>query len=119
MPRSVYDKVKEFPMSMPVSKPKGVGEASASMANMSFDEAQVIPFTGEHQPSLPTALLRAADVAKKKQAHSLLRYRRVSNTSAPKIIKLRNKAAFKIASASRVRGSVVYNSCIKPRCIYS
>ena len=60
MPRSIYNKVKEFPMPMSIPKPEMVREESESLAYMSFDEAQVLPFTGEHQPSLAVALLRAA-----------------------------------------------------------
>jgi hypothetical protein len=35
-------------MTMPIPKPKGVGEASADLVYMRFDEAQVLPFTGDH-----------------------------------------------------------------------
>ena len=91
------------------------------MAYMSFDEAQVLPFTGEHQPSLSDALLRAVADTKKKQARqrSQLGSARVTYSTAPNITKLKNKSSFKIASATRVRGSVVCNNCIRPRCIYS
>ena len=121
MPRSIYEKVKEFPMPMPILRPKGVGEVSEILAYMSFDEAQVLPFTDEHQPSLAAALLRAVVATKKKQAHqrSQLGSTRVTYTTAPNITKFKNKASFKIASASRVRGSVVCNNCIRPRCMYS
>ncbi len=38
---------------------------------------------------------------------------------APNIEKLKNKSCFKIGIASRVRGVVGCNNCMKPRCIYS
>ncbi len=107
-------------MPMPILKPKRVGEELGDLADMSFAKAQVLQFTGEHQPSLATALLRKDPFAKKKQAseRSKVGFSRVVNTSTPNITKLKNKADFKIASASRVRGPVVCNNCIRPRCIY-
>ena len=69
MPRSVYEKVKEFPMPMPIPKPKGMGEEVADLAYMSFAEAQLLQFTGEHQPSLAASRLRKDATTKKKQAH--------------------------------------------------
>ena len=91
------------------------------MVYMGFAEAQLLKFTGEHQPSLVAARLRKEAAAKKKQANerSQLGSSRVVQTIAQNITKLKNKTDFKIASASRVRGYVVCNNCARPRCIYS
>jgi hypothetical protein len=79
---------------------------------MSFADAQRLQFTGERQPSLAPSLLRKDIVAKKEQAleRAKLGSSRVVHTLAPNITKLKNKANFNIASASRVRGSVVCNN---------
>jgi hypothetical protein len=66
MPRSVYDKMKEFPMVMPIPKPTGLGEEFVNMVYMSFAEAHLLLFTGEQQPSFASALLRKDVDAKKK-----------------------------------------------------
>jgi hypothetical protein len=72
---------------------------------MSFAEAQLLQFTGEHQPSLATALLRKDVVAKKKQAHerSKLGSSRVVHISTPNITKLKNKAYFIFQYSQRVK----------------
>ena len=44
---------------------------------------------------------------------------RVAKSLSNNITKLKNKTAFKIDFASRVRGVVDCKSCLKPRCIYS
>ncbi len=93
-------------MPMPIPQLKRVGEASANLAYMRFDEAQVLAFPGEHQPSLVDEYLRAIVATKKKQApqSSQLGSTRLMYTTAPNITKLKNKASFRIASVSRVCG---------------
>ena len=74
-----------MPMLFP--KPKGVGEESESLADMSFDEAQVLPLNDEYQRSLEVVLLRAFVATKKMQAHqrSQLGSTRVTFTTAHNI----------------------------------
>jgi hypothetical protein len=73
---------------------------------MSFEEAQVLPFTFEHKPSHKATTLRIADVAKKRDAvaRSKLGAAREATSLSNIITKLKNKTAFKIASSGRVRG---------------
>jgi hypothetical protein len=88
---------------------------------MNFVEAHVLPFTGEHQPSLVKSAARIAAAAKRKEARivaSRLAPSRVTNTLSS-VTKLKNRSNFKIAAATRVRGVVVCNTCFRPRCIYS
>jgi hypothetical protein len=61
--------------------------------------------------------LRIAAKKKKKAATQKLAVSRCA--LAPNIEKLKNKTCFKIGIASRVRGVVGCNNCMKPRCIYS
>jgi hypothetical protein len=65
---------------------------------MSFEEAQVLPFTFEHQPSIKTTTLRIATAAKKREAiaRSELGAARVATSLSSNITKLKNKNAFKI-----------------------
>jgi len=88
---------------------------------MSFKEAQALPFTSEHQPSLKESLLRIATATKRRKAvaKSKLGAAWVATTLAYNITNLKNKSAFKIASAIRVRAVEDYNTYSKPRCIYS
>ena len=62
--RYIYDEVKEFPMRMHIPKPKGLGEELSDLVYMSFAKAQLLQFTGEHQPSLAATLLCKDVVAK-------------------------------------------------------
>ena len=119
MPPSVYNKVREFPMPMPIPKPLVMGDVD--LPYMTFAEAQVLPFTGEHQPSLVKSAARIAAAAKRKEASiaaSRLAPSRVTNTLTS-ITKLKNRSNFKMAAATRVRGVVSCNTCFRPRCIYS
>jgi hypothetical protein len=52
MPLSVYEKVMQYPMPMPIPKPIAVGDTIEDLHYMSFADAQVLPFTNAHQPSL-------------------------------------------------------------------
>ena len=45
MPQPVYDKVKQYPMPMPIPKPQVVGDTYADMHYMSFAKAQVLLYT--------------------------------------------------------------------------
>ncbi len=63
MPYSVYEKVIQYPMPMPIPKPTTVRDTSADLHYMSFTDAQVLPFTNAHQPSLAATSLRLANVA--------------------------------------------------------
>jgi membrane protein YqaA with SNARE-associated domain len=92
---------------MPILYSMGSVEAFAIMAYMGFVEAQVLPLTSEHQPFLAVTHLRTDADTKKKQAHSQLGSG-VTYIAAPGITKLRDDAAFKITSASRVRGSATH-----------
>jgi hypothetical protein len=53
---------------MPIPRPTFIGDASEDLHYMSFEEAKVLPFTFEHQPSLKATTLRIAIVAKKREA---------------------------------------------------
>jgi len=67
MPQSVYEKIMQYPMLMPIPKPTTVGDTFVDLQYMSFADAQVLPFTNAHQPSLVATTLRLVIVAKKKQ----------------------------------------------------
>ena len=117
MPPSVYNKVKEFPMKMPILKPLVLGDID--LHYMAFAEAQILPFTGEHQPSLVETAERIVVVAKRNEASivaSRLAPSRVTHTLAP-IIQLKNRSNFKTAAITIVRGVLVCNTCFRPRCI--
>jgi hypothetical protein len=47
MPQSVYNKAKEFPMPMHIPEPRVLGGAD-DLHYMTFANAQLYPFTGEH-----------------------------------------------------------------------
>ena len=53
-------------MPMPIPKPLVMGDID--LHYMTFAEAQVLPFTGEHQPSLVKSAARIATAAKSKEA---------------------------------------------------
>jgi len=52
MPQSVYVKVKQYSMPMLIPKKSSIGNTPADLHYMSFEEAQALPFTSEHQPFL-------------------------------------------------------------------
>jgi hypothetical protein len=82
-------------MPVPIPKPKVFGDTAHHFVN--FVEAQVLPFTDEHQPSFANSALRKAVAAKKKQvkiAGSRLAVSMVANALAPNITKLKNRSAF-------------------------
>ena len=87
---------------------------------MTFAESQVIPFIGEHQPSLVKSVARIVAATKRnkeaKIAASRLAPSRVTNTLTF-IMKLKDRSNFKMAAAIRVHGVVVCNTCFRPRCI--
>jgi hypothetical protein len=120
LPQSVYEEVQKYHMPMPIPKPTRIGDTVEDLHYMSFEEAQVLPFTFEQQPALKATSLRI-DAATKKEAvaRSKLGAVRVATTLSHNITKLKNKTAFKIAIAARVRGVMDCKSCLKPRCIYS
>jgi len=66
VPPSVYNKVKDFSMPMPFPKSLVMGDVDRHY--MTFAEAQVLPFTGEHQPSLVKFAARIAAASKRKEA---------------------------------------------------
>ncbi len=106
-------------MPMPIPKPFVLGDIDIHY--MTFAEAQVLPFTSEHQPSLVKSAACIACDAKRKEASiaaSRLAPSRVTSTLTS-IMKLKNRSNFKMATATRVRGVVVCNTCFRPRCIYS
>jgi hypothetical protein len=121
MPLSVYEKVLQYPMPMPIPKPTTVGDTTADLHYMSFADAQVLPFTNAHQPSLAATVARLAAAAKKKAALAASKTgaARLTSSMAYNITKLKNKTAFKIGISNRVRGVVACKDCHKPRCIYS
>jgi len=98
---------------MPIPKPTRIGDTVENLHYMSFEEAQVLPFTSKHQLSLKATSLRIATVTKRREAvaRSKLGVERSATTLSNKITKLKNKAVFKIAAAQRVRGVVDYKSC--------
>ena len=106
---------------MPMSIPKPLVFGDIDLHYMTFAEAQVVPFTGEHQPSLVKSVALIVVAAKRKEAR-IITYRlaplRVTNTSTS-IMKLRNRSNFKMAVVTRARGVVVCNTCFRPRCICS
>ena len=68
---------------------------------MSFEEAQALPFTFEHQPSLKEANFRIAVVTKRREdvAESKLGAARVASNLPHNVTKLKNKSTFKIVFA--------------------
>ncbi len=68
MPRSVYEKVMEFPMPMPILKPIGLLDKASDVQYLSFADAKKLPFTNEFQSSLEKVSLRAAANKKKKSS---------------------------------------------------
>jgi hypothetical protein len=50
MPQTVYNQIKEVRMPIPIPKPKVLGDTD--LHYLTFAEAQLLPFTGEHQLSL-------------------------------------------------------------------
>ena len=104
-------------MPMPIIKQVEVGDKSLDLHYLSFADAQVLPFTNKLQPSLESTTLRVAAKKKKNVATEQLGASRCA--LAPNIEKLKNRYCFKIGIASRVRGVVGCNNCMKPRCIYS
>ena len=119
IPPSVYKQVMDFPMHMPIPKPIKIGDTSDDLECMSFADAKLLSFTDKHQPSLAVAAARTTQVVKKKAAlnNSELGSSRVANSMVPSITTLENMNAFKIAHINRVRGAVVCNNCLRPRCI--
>jgi len=115
MPRQVYDNVMKFPMPMSIIKQLEVGDKSSDLHYLSFADAQVLPFTDKFQPSLEATTLRVAAKKKKTVASKNLGASRCA--LAPNIEKLKNRTCFKMGVASRVRGVVGCNNCMKPRCI--
>jgi hypothetical protein len=107
----------KFPMPMPIIKQVEVGDKSSDLHYLSFADAQVLPFTDKFQPSLEATTLRVAAKKKKTVASKNLGASRCA--LAPNIEKLKNRTCFKMGVASRVRGVVGCNNCMKPRCIYS
>ena len=118
IPRTVYDKVMELPMSMPVIKPSELWDKSTDLEYLSFTEAQRLPFTNKYQPSLEPIPLRAAARKKKTQAaiHPLAPSQFASDLF---VTKLKRITGFPIGIAVRVRGVVECKKCSKLRCIYS
>jgi hypothetical protein len=117
MPRAVYDKVMELPMPMPILKPAELFDKEADLQYLSFAYAKKMPFTNKYHPSLEVTAKRVAATQNKKAADQFMRGSRF--TSAIVVMKLKNKASFKIGVATKVRGVVECNQCSKPRCIYS
>ncbi len=100
MPQCVYDKVHKYPMPIPIPMPTFIGTRLRTYTT--FEEAHVLLFTFEHQPSLKATSLRIAIVAKKREAiaRSELEAARVATSLSSNITKLKNKTAFKIASST-------------------
>ena len=98
-------------MRMPVPKPLVLGDID--LHYMTFDEARVLPFTNEHQPSLVKSVTRIVAAAERNKeariAASRLAPSRVTHTSNS-IMKLKDRSNFKMAAATRVRGVVVCNT---------
>jgi len=117
IPRQVYEKLMKFSMPMPILKQIEVGDKSIDLQYPSFVDAQVLLLTNKFQPSLESTIyLRVAAKKKKSVANKQLGASRCA--LAPNIEKLKNTSCFKIGFASRVRGVLGYNNCMKPRCIY-
>jgi hypothetical protein len=104
-------------MSIPILKQIEVGGKSADLQYLSCADAQVLPFTNKFQPSLESTLLRV--VVKKKKIVATKQLGASRCAFAANIEKLKNRACFKIRIASRVRGVVGCNNCMKSHCIYS
>ena len=117
MPRHIYDNVMAFPMPMPIPKHVDVSEITTDLHYLSFADAQKLPFTNEHQPSLSATTLRNA--ARKMHATMTRQLPLSRVASGPIITKLKNRSNFKIGVSCKVRGVVECLNCHKPRCIYS
>jgi len=59
-------------MPMPVPKSMGVVEAYATMTYISFVEAQVLTFIGEHQPFPTVAILRTVAATRRSNSIRIL-----------------------------------------------
>jgi len=68
MPPSVYRQVMDFPMPMLIPKPVKIGDTRDDLEHMSFEDAKLLPFMDEHQPSLVAVVARTPKDAKKKAA---------------------------------------------------
>ena len=119
MPRTIYDNVMKFPMPMPIPKPASLSEITTDLHYLSFSDAQLLPFTNEHQPSLAAATLRAAAKQRKAVTTRGLPLPPSRVVSGPIITKLKNRPNFKIGVSYKVRGVVECKNCHKPHCIYS
>ncbi len=104
-------------MPMPILKPAELFDKEADLQYLSFAYAKKMPFTNKYHPSLEVTAKRVAATQNKKAADQFMRGSRF--TSAIVVMKLKNKASFKIGVATKVRGVVECNQCSKPRCIYS
>ncbi len=80
-------------MPIPIPKLASIGDTSKDNHYMSFEEAQLLPFTVEHQPSLKATTLRFVDDAKTRDAvaRSKLGAARVATSLSNNITKLKNK----------------------------
>jgi hypothetical protein len=65
MPQSVYNQAMELPKLMLIPKPKVLGDIN--LHYMTFAEAQLLPFTGEHQSSLKKSALRTTSATKRNE----------------------------------------------------
>ncbi len=87
-------------MPIPIPKPMVLGDID--LHYMIFAEAQVLPFAGEHQPSLLKSDARIVVAAKRKETSivaSRLAPSTVTNTMTS-ITKLNNLTNFKMAAAN-------------------
>ncbi len=109
MPRSVYDKVMELPMPMPIIKPSELWDKSTDLEYLSFAEVQRLPFTNEYHPSLDPIALR--DAARKKNTQAATRPLPPSRFASDLFVtRLKNKTGFPIGiaqSKSPWRGGVL------------
>ena len=115
MPRYVYEEVQKLSMPMPIFKQPEIGDNTANLQYLSFEDARKLPLTSKFQPSLETTSSRVAPKKKKTIAIQHLGASRCA--LAPNIFKLKNKSNFKIGIASKVRGVVGCIYCMKPLCI--
>jgi len=104
-------------MPMPIPKSVDLSQIATDLHYLSFQEAQLLPFTNEHQPSLTSIDLR--DVAKQRKTTTSQQLPASRVAQGPIITNLKNKSNFKIGVALKVQGVVECNRCHKPLCIYS
>jgi hypothetical protein len=108
MPPSAYNRVKDFPMPMLIQKPLVLDDIDLHYTT--FAEAQVLPFTDEHQPSRVKSVARINVAVKRNKEASIvassLDPSRVTNT-LNYIMKLKDRSNFKMVAATIVRGVVV------------